>query len=190
MKIGLFFGSFNPIHIGHLAIANYMVEFTELDQIWFVVSPHNPHKKKNTLLDDYSRLELVEKAIDSDNRFRASNVEFGLPQPSYTADTLAHLLDQFPNNEFSLIMGGDNLKSFHKWKNAEYIRKICDLYVYPRPGIDLTKWIKQKGIYITESPHFDISATFIRSAIKDKKNVRHFLPPDVWEMIDKLGYYL
>ena len=118
-KVGLYFGSFNPIHIGHMAIANYMVEFTGIDQLWFVVSPHNPHKTKENLLDDYQRLELVTRAIDGDSRFRASNIEFGLPKPSYTINTLTHLHEKFPNHKFSIIIGSDNLDSFHKWKNYE-----------------------------------------------------------------------
>ena len=189
MKIGLFFGSFNPIHIGHLAIANYMVEFTDLDQVWFVVSPHNPLKKKSTLLDDYSRLELVESAILDDDRFRVSNIEFSLPQPSYTVDTLVHLKETYPNHDFSLIMGGDNLKGIQKWKNSDILLKDYNLYVYPRPGSNLESWKDTKNINITQSPFFDISATFIRKGIKDRKNMSHFLPPQVWKKIDQLGYY-
>lgn len=190
MKIGLFFGSFNPIHIGHLAIANYMVEFTELEQIWFVVSPHNPLKKKSTLLNDFSRLELVEAAIDNDHRFRVSKIEFGLPQPSYTADTLAHLIEKHPEHNFNLIMGGDNLKNIHKWKNSEFLLENYGIYVYPRPGSDLSQWKNHPNIHITDSPHFEISATFIRNGIKSRKNMTHFLPKKVWKMIDEFGYYL
>lgn len=189
MKVGLFFGSFNPIHIGHLAIANYMVEFTDLEQIWFVVSPHNPLKKKSTLLDDYSRLDLVEKAIEGDSRFRASNVEFSLPQPSYTVDTLVHLNEKHPSHEFSLIMGGDNLSTLHKWKNSEILLDKYSLYVYPRPGSDLSKWENHKSVHITSSPHFEISATFIRKGIKEGKNMTYFLPNKVWETIDRSGYF-
>lgn len=189
MKIGLFFGSFNPIHIGHLAIANYMVEYTELEQVWFIVSPHNPLKKKSSLLDDYSRLDLVEKSIDGDNRFRVSNIEFSLPQPSYTVDTLVHLNEKFPMHQFSLIMGGDNLATLHKWKNSNVLLDNYQLYVYPRPGSDLSRWKNSKNIHITSSPHFDISATFIREGIKNGKNIRYFLPDEVWKAIDQFGYY-
>ncbi len=124
LTVGLYFGSFNPIHIGHLAIANYIVEYTNIDQLWFVVSPQNPFKQKKNLLDDYQRLELVHRAVDSDDRFRVSNIEFSLPKPSYTSDTLAYLIDQHPNYTFKILMGSDNLTSFHKWKNYEKIIEI------------------------------------------------------------------
>lgn len=189
MKIGLYFGSFNPIHIGHLAIANYMVEFTELDQVWFVVSPHNPFKNKSSLLNGYDRLEMVEKAIENDPRFNASNIEFGLPQPSYTVDTLIHLEENFPNYDFSLIMGSDNIQSIHKWKNSEVLLERYPIYVYPRPDFDSSEWENHPTIHITQSPQFEISATFIRNAIADGKNISHYLPPKVWELIDRAGYY-
>lgn len=189
MKVGLYFGSFNPIHIGHLAIANYMVEFTDMDQIWFVVSPHNPLKNKSSLLNGYDRLEMVEKAIEGDSRFHASNIEFGLPQPSYTVDTLVYLEEKFPNYDFSLIMGSDNIKSIHKWKNSEILLDRYSIYVYPRPDFDASPWSENSKIHITESPQFDISATFIRKAIAEGKNIAHFLPPRVWDLIDKAGYY-
>jgi len=139
LKIGLYFGSYNPIHIGHLAIANYMVEYTDIDQLWFVVSPQNPFKKKANLLDDYHRLELVNRAVENDDRLRASNIEFSLPKPSYTVDTLAYLKDQHSNYHFQILMGSDNLESFHKWKNYETIVENYGVIVYPRPGFDKSK---------------------------------------------------
>ena len=189
MKVGLYFGSFNPIHIGHLAIANFMVEFTDIDQVWFVVSPHNPFKNKSSLLNGYDRLAMVERAIEDDNRFRASNIEFGLPQPSYTIDTLVYLEEKFPDHNFSLIMGSDNLKSINKWKNSEVLLERYPIYVYPRPDFDPSDWADNPKIHITESPQFDISATFIRKGIAEGKNICHFLPPKVWDLIDNSGYY-
>ena len=132
MKIGLYFGTFNPIHIGHLIIANHMAEHSDLKQVWMVVTPHNPLKKKETLLKDSIRLELVHLATEEYPKIKPSDIEFKLPQPNYTVNTLAYLTEKYPKNEFSLIMGEDNLKSFHKWKNYEVILQNHDIYVYPR----------------------------------------------------------
>ncbi len=189
LTVGLYFGTYNPIHIGHLAIANFMVEFTEIDQLWFVVSPHNPHKKKANLLDDYQRLEMVHRAVDSDPRFRVSNIEFNLPKPSYTIDTLAYLKEHFPEYRFKILMGSDNLESFHKWKNYEQIQNNYGIIVYPRPGFDKTKIEEHPNISISEAPLMDISSTFIRKAIKKGKNVRHFLPPKTWEYLEEMNFY-
>ena len=190
VEIGLYFGSFNPIHIGHLAIANYMVEFTRLDQLWFVVSPHNPHKKKETLLDNYQRLEMVHRAVENDNRFRASNIEFNLPVPSYTVDTLAYLSDQFPNYRFKIIMGSDNLESFHKWKNYQTIVENYGVIVYERPGFDKTTVDFHSNITLLKGvPLMEISSSFIRNAIRQGKDVRHFLPPKTWEYLDEMNFY-
>ncbi len=190
LKIGLYFGTYNPIHIGHLAIANFMVEFTDIDQLWFVVSPQNPHKIKSTLLDDFQRLEMVHRAVDEDDRLRASNIEFNLPKPSYTVDTLAYLKDQFPNYDFVILMGSDNLESFHKWKNYETILENYGVIVYPRPGFDRSKVEVNKNITIAEdAPLMEISASFIRKAIHNGKDVRHFLPPKVWEYLDEMNFY-
>lgn len=189
-EIGLYFGSFNPIHIGHLAIANYIVEFTNLDQLWFVVSPHNPHKKKENLLDNYQRLEMVNRAIENDSRFRASNIEFNLPVPSYTVDTLAYLCDQFPNYQFKIIMGSDNLEGFHKWKNYDTIVENYGVIVYERPGFDKTKIDFHTNISVlNEVPLMEISSSFIRNAIQQGKDVRHFLPPKTWEYLDEMNFY-
>lgn len=190
LKVGLYFGSYNPIHIGHLAIANYMVEFTDIDQLWFVVSPQNPHKKKNNLLDDYQRLEMVHRAVQNDDRLRASNIEFNLPRPSYTVDTLAYLKDQYPNYDFVILMGSDNLESFHKWKNFEAIIENYGVVVYPRPGFDRSKVQVHKNITIAEgAPLMEISASFIRKAIRQGKDVRHFLPPKTWEYLEQMNFY-
>jgi nicotinate-nucleotide adenylyltransferase len=189
LKIGLFFGSFNPIHVGHLVIANYVVEYAQIDQLWFVVSPQNPLKKKAGLLDDYQRLEMVHRAVGDDPRFRVSNIEFNLPKPSFTIDTLAYLNEKFPQHHFSIIIGSDNLESFHKWKNYEVILENYGIIVYPRPGFDQAKIKISPNITIADAPFMDISSTFIRSAIKEGKNVSYFLPAKVWEYIDEMGFY-
>jgi len=187
---GLYFGSFNPIHIGHLAIANYLVEFTEIDQLWFVVSPHNPHKKKANLLNDYDRLELAHRAVGDDMRLKVSDIEFFLPKPSYTVDTLAYLKDRNPNRHFKILMGSDNLENFHKWKNYETIVDNYGVIVYPRPGFDASKMKTHKNITLAENvPLMEISSSFIRNAVKEGKDVRYFLPPKVWEYIDEKGFY-
>lgn len=190
MNIGLYFGSFNPIHIGHLAIANYIVEFSDIEQLWFVVSPQNPFKKKSTLLDDYQRLELVNIAIDKDLRFKASNIEFNLPKPSYTINTLKYLEEKHPNFQFSLIMGADNLTNLHKWKNFEQIISNYSIYVYPRPGIEITENFKEnENIVIVDSPIMDISSSFIREAIKKGKQINYYLPYKVYDYISEMHFY-
>jgi len=189
MKTGLFFGSFNPIHIGHLAIANYFVEYTDLDKIWFVISPQSPFKTKSSLLAEHHRYALVHTAIEDDSRFKACNIEFHLPKPSYTIDTLTYLKEKYPDKEFALIMGADNIIHLHKWKNYEKIIQDFDIYVYPRPGIDTSIYEKNKKIHITKAPLIEISASFIRSSIKEKKDVRYFLNTKVWEYIDEMNFY-
>ena len=190
LKIGLYFGSYNPIHIGHMAIANYMVEYTDIDQLWFVVSPQNPHKNKNNLLDDYQRLEMVHRAVEGDDRLRASNIEFSLPKPSYTVDTLAYLSDQFPNYHFSILMGSDNLENFHKWKNYETIIENYGIIVYPRPGFDKSKVKSIKNISITEdAPLMEISSSFIREGIKQKKDMSFWMPEKVYQYIREMHFY-
>lgn len=187
-KIGLFFGSFNPIHIGHLAIANYIVEFTEINQIWFIISPHNPLKEKATLLNDNQRFYMTNLAIEDDIRFKASNIEFNLPQPSYTINTLAYLKEKYPKNKFTLIMGGDNLKHLHKWKNYLEIVNNYQIFVYPRPGIKPTI-PENSDIILVDAPLMEISASFIRKAIKSGKNIRYFLPEKVYQYIDEMNLY-
>ena len=190
LKVGLYFGSFNPVHIGHMAIANYMVEYTSIDQLWFVVSPHNPLKNKLNLLNDYQRLDLVNRAIEDDNRFRASNIEFNLPKPSYTIDTLTYLKEKFPDYEFVILMGSDNLESFHKWKNFKTIVQNYGIIVYPRPGFEQAKVLKHENIVIAkEAPLMEVSSSFIRNAIHEGKDVRHFLPQNVWKYVDEMNFY-
>ncbi|SMO39690.1 nicotinate (nicotinamide) nucleotide adenylyltransferase [Solitalea koreensis] len=188
MKIGLFFGSFNPIHTGHLIIASYMANFTELDKVWLVVSPHNPLKEKNDLIHVHDRLEMAKIATE-DSRIEVSDVELKLPQPSYTIDTLTYLAEKYPQHEFSLIMGGDNLRSLKKWKNYEAILKYYKIFVYPRPGEDLGPWEGHSSIVITDTPLIEISATFIRKSIAAKKSVQFFIHDKVLDFIEKKGLY-
>lgn len=189
MHIGLFFGSFNPIHIGHMAIANYMVEFTDMDQLWFVVSPQNPLKEKKTLLGQNQRLYMVNAAVEDFPKFMSSTIEFDLPQPSYTVNTLAHLKEKYPEHKFSLIIGQDNLENFHKWKNYEEILKHHKLFVYPRPNAGKSQFDQHPNVVFTAAPVMDISSTFIREAIKNKKDVRFFLPEKAWEYVDSMNLY-
>ena len=191
MKIGLYFGTFNPIHIGHMIIANHVAEYSGVDQVWMVVTPHNPHKTKSTLLDDYKRLEMVFLATENYPKIKPSDIEFRLPQPNYTINTLAHLIEKYPENEFSLIMGEDNLKSFHKWKNFELIVASHTIFVYPRMSAEVAEndlKAHANVIYI-EAPVVEISSTFIRSNIKEKKNVRPLLPAEVWAYVDHNNLY-
>lgn len=189
MHIGLFFGSFNPIHVGHMVLANYMASFTDLEQVWFVVSPHNPLKEKSSLLNQNQRLHMVNLAVDDSNKLRSSNIEFGLPQPSYTINTLAHLKEKYPQHCFSLIMGGDNLESFAKWKNYEEILKNHKIYVYPRPNTYFEEFKNHPNVIITEAPLMEVSSTMIRRAIKDKKDVSFFVPRAVWQYIEEMHFY-
>ena len=190
MRIGLFFGSFNPIHVGHMVLANYMASFTEMEQVWFVVSPHNPLKEKASLLNQNQRLHMVNLAIgDTTNKLKSNNIEFGLTQPSYTINTLAHLKEKYPQHQFSLIMGEDNLQSFTKWKNYEIILENYPIYVYPRPNCEPTELKNHKNVIMTEAPLMDISSTMIRQAIKDKKDMSFFVPPAVWEYLDEMHFY-
>ncbi|MXO33051.1 nicotinate (nicotinamide) nucleotide adenylyltransferase [Apibacter sp. B2912] len=190
MKVGLFFGSFNPIHIGHLIIANYIIENSDLTQIWFVVTPQNPFKNKSTLLKDHHRLEMVNLAIEKYPHFRSSSVEFALPKPSYTIDTLVVLKEKYPSYDFVLLMGEDNLNSFHKWKNYDQILKYHSLFVYPRiNSIQKEQTMDHPHIHKISAPIIEISSTLIRSMIKEHKNVRPMLPPEVFNYIDGSNLY-
>ncbi|QLF49384.1 nicotinate-nucleotide adenylyltransferase [Capnocytophaga sp. oral taxon 902] len=190
-QIGLFFGSFNPIHIGHLIIANHLVEHSAMNELWFVVTPQNPFKEKQSLLDNHLRLEMVNLAIESYPKLRASNIEFHLPQPNYTVNTLAYLEEKHPNTNFALIMGEDNLKSFHKWKNYEHILANYFIYVYPRISEGTVPEALTEHPHITRvpAPIIELSATFIRKELKSGHNIRPLLPEKVWQYIDKLGLY-
>lgn len=189
MKIGLFFGSFNPIHIGHMAISQYMLEHTEIDKVWFMISPQNPFKKKETLLNQQHRLTLVRIATEDNPNIHASNFEFSLPVPSYTSDTLSHLKEAYPDKEFCLIMGQDNLMSFHKWKNHKSILEEHEIYVYPRPNSKNCELENHSKIHLTKAPMMDISAQFIRKCIKEKKAVNYFLPQKIDQYIDEMNFY-
>jgi len=191
MKIGLYFGTFNPIHIGHLTIANHMAEYSDLDQIWFVVTPQSPFKVKASMLDNHQRLEMVFRATKEYDKLRPSDIEFGLPQPNYTINTLTYLQEKHPDYEFALIMGEDNLKSFHKWKNYELILENHHIYVYPRlsEGVIETQFDKHPKIHHVDAPIMELSSTFIRNSIKKGKNVRPMLPEHVWEYLDEMNFY-
>lgn len=189
-KVGLFFGSFNPIHIGHLIIANYMANYTSLDEVWFVVSPQNPFKEKKSLGNMYDRLEMVNLAIEGAENLKASDIEFNLPQPSYTIDTLIHLAEKHPNKEFILIMGEDNLQGILKWKNADILLRDYKIIVYPRPGYDAGEIKDNPSITMTDTPVMELSSTFLRKAIKEGKSVKFYTPDAVIDFIDKKGLYL
>lgn len=190
MRIGLFFGTYNPVHVGHMVIANYMVEYTDLDQVWMVVTPQNPFKQKESMLKDYDRLHLMRLAIGDDIRLRASDIEFGLPQPSYTATTLIYLKEKFSQHEFALIMGADNLNHFHKWKNHEEILKNHELYVYPRLDANEGGELRQHyKVNYVEAPVMKISSSFIRKAIKEGKDVQHYMPKEVAKYINEMNFY-
>lgn len=183
MKIGLFFGSFNPIHIGHMIIANIMAEHTDLEQVWFVVSPQNPFKKNNSLLHEHDRYTMVEKAIYGNYNLRVTDIEFRMPRPSYTVDTLAYLTDKHPKHEFKLIIGEDNLKNFPKWKNYKVILDEYGLYVYPRPGAVLSDIHEHPNVIKVDAPLLDISATFIRKCVQEQKSITYLVPGDVERFI-------
>ncbi len=190
MKVGLFFGSFNPIHVGHLIIANVILDEAQLDEIWFVVSPQNPFKKSIQLAHEFDRLRMVELAIEDHWKFRASNIEFQMPKPSYTSDTLAWLMDRYPNHHFQVIMGEDNLVNFPQWKNHETILNQCGLIVYPRPGSKKSALIDHPKVLRVEAPQFNISATFIRKLFKKNRSPKYLLPDRVIDYIWTKKLYL
>lgn len=189
MKIGLLFGSFNPIHTGHLIIANYLANHTSLDKVWLVVSPHNPLKEKKDLIQIYDRLEMAKLATESAENISVSDIELKLPQPSYTIDTLTHLKELYPEHEFNLIMGADNLKSLKKWKNYELILRDYHIYVYPRPGFDNLELSNHPSVTLTQTPLMELSSTFIRKSIAAEKSVKYFLPDEVIAFIESKGLY-
>ncbi len=187
--IGLYFGTFNPIHIGHMAVANYLVSYANLDGLWFVVTPQSPFKQKQSMLPDRQRLEMVHRAIGNDLRFKASDIEFYLPQPNFTAYTIKTLLQKFPDKAFALIMGEDNLAGFDRWKNYEYLLKYTELLVYPRPGFDAGKWKEHASVRFVKAPHIEVSSSFIRAGIKAGKDLRHFMPEPAWSYAEEMGFY-
>lgn len=194
-KVGLFFGSFNPIHIGHLVIASHIAESELVDEVWFVVSPQNPFKEKKSLIEDYHRLALVNEAIEDEDRLKSCDIEFTMPKPSYTSNTLAYLMDKYPKNEFSLIMGEDNIKSFHKWKNYETILNNHSIVVYPRLGVSDhlqadKSILSHNNVHLLEDiPIMKISASYIRKRIKEGKSVRYLLTEKVAKYVDEMNFY-
>ncbi|MGB0880333.1 MAG: nicotinate (nicotinamide) nucleotide adenylyltransferase [Polaribacter sp.] len=190
-KIGLYFGTFNPIHVGHLIIANHIVEHSDVDEVWMVVTPQNPFKKKKSLLDNIHRLALVDRATENYPKIKSSNIEFKLPQPNYTVHTLAHITELYPEKKFCLIMGEDNLKSFHKWKNYETILEHHHIYVYPRisEGISEAQFHNHAKINKVDAPIVQISSTMIRNGIRNKKNIQPLLTEEVWHYIDEMNFY-
>jgi nicotinate-nucleotide adenylyltransferase len=188
MKVGLYFGSFNPVHVGHLIIANHIANNCELDQVWFVVSPQNPFKNPTALLNQYHRLYLVKAAIDGEKKLRASSVEFKLPSPSYTVDTLAYLKEKFPAYSFSLIMGSDGFQNISKWKNYQVILNNHLIYIYRRPGFDINN-IHNANIIELDAPLLEISSTKIREMIKQRQSIRFLVPDVVKEEIENNNYY-
>ncbi|NRB52408.1 MAG: nicotinate-nucleotide adenylyltransferase [Saprospiraceae bacterium] len=188
-KVGLFFGSFNPVHVGHMIIANFMATQTDLKQVWMVVSPQNPLKVKASLASDYDRLHLVQLAIGDNTNLLASNIEFKLPQPSYTIDTLIYLKEKFPDRQFVLIMGGDNLATLHKWKNYELILRDYEIYVYKRPDYPLGDLAEHPSVKIFEAPQMHISASYIRNCIKEGHSIQYLVPEAVYENLEKSRLY-
>lgn len=200
MKIGLYFGTYNPIHVGHLVIANYMVDYTDLDQVWLVVTPQNPHKNKASLLSDYHRLAIVRIAVEGNNKLKASNIEFDLPKPSYTITTLAYIQEKHPEHSFSLIMGEDNLRTLHKWKNHEEIINNHKIFVYPRALTEQERkdqltinsennFESHKNVTLCDAPVMKVSSSFIRKAIKEKKDVQYLLTEPVYKYVTEMHFY-
>lgn len=188
-KVGLFFGSFNPIHIGHMIIANLVKETTDVDEVWFIVSPQNPFKKNKNLLHEFDRLDMVRLATSDDYSFRVSDVEFSMPKPSYTIDTLTVLAEKHPDINFRLIIGGDNLASFPRWKNHEQILEHFGLIVYPRPNAGNSELKDHKNVRFIDAPEIDISATLIRKLIKEGKSIKYLVPEPVAVQIKAKGFF-
>ncbi|WP_295126191.1 nicotinate (nicotinamide) nucleotide adenylyltransferase [uncultured Chitinophaga sp.] len=186
MKIGLYFGSFNPIHTGHLIIANHVAYHTDLDKVWLVVSPHNPLKSSSSLLNEHNRFHLVEMAVEGEQRLRASNIEFSLPRPSYTIDTLTYLEEKFPTQQFVVIMGSDSFQNISKWKNYMNLVQNYEIYVYRRPGHDVQP---MHGVKVLDAPMLDISSTMVRQNVKDGKSIKYLVPDSVQRYILENGYY-
>jgi nicotinate-nucleotide adenylyltransferase len=189
MKIGLYFGSFNPIHNGHLIIANYIIQNTDLDQVWFVISPQNPLKKSTTLLNEYHRLYLVQVSIEDEPALKASDIEFRLPKPSYTIDTLTYLTEKFPSHQFSVILGSDSYQNLPEWKNYQQLLSNYTVYVYERPGFNPENKYENATVIFLKAPLLEISSTYIRKIIKEGKSIRYLVPEKVRLEIERNGYY-
>jgi nicotinate-nucleotide adenylyltransferase len=188
MKIGLFFGSFNPVHNGHLIIANHILNESDLAKIWFIVSPQNPFKQAESLLNNYDRLHLLNKATESDPRLKASDIEFNLPKPSYTVTTLAYLKDKYPNDEFSIIMGSDSFQNLSKWKNYQTIIEYYQLIIYKRPGFEVLNNL-EANILTMDAPLLEISATYIRELLKRNKSIKYLVPENIEEEIKNNRFF-
>lgn len=188
MHVGLYFGSFNPVHVGHLIIANHVINNTAINQVWMVISPQNPFKISKSLLNEYHRFHLVQASLDGENNIKASNIEFQLPKPSYTADTLIYLKEKYPTHTFSIIMGSDSFTNLHKWKNFESIINSHDIYIYERPGFQIDNTIKAT-IHPLSAPLLEISSTVIRTLIKEGKSIRYLVPDIVKDEIERNNYY-
>lgn len=188
MNVGLYFGSFNPVHVGHCIIASHIVQTTELDQVWLVVSPQNPFKPSSSLLNEYHRLHLVKLALEGETKLKASDVEFYLPRPSYTIDTMTYLAEKNPGHKYSIIMGSDGLQNLHNWKNAEVLVKNYDIYVYRRAGFEAVTSLNAR-LHVLDAPLLDISSTHIRYMIKQDKSIRYLVPDKVLEELEKSSYY-
>ena len=189
MKIGLYFGSFNPIHNGHLIIANYIVQNTGLDQVWFVISPQNPLKKSAALLNEYHRLYLVQVSIEDEPALKATDIEFRLPKPSYTINTLTYLTEKFPSHQFAVIMGSDSYQNLPEWKNYQQLLNNYAVYVYERPGFTPENKYENATVHFLKAPLLEISSTYIRKAVKDGKSIRYLVPEKVRLEIEQNGYY-
>lgn len=183
MNIGLYFGSFNPIHNGHLIIANYILNFSKLEEVWLVISVQSPFKQKRSLIDNYDRLHLVKLGIGNNDRIKPCTIEFDLPTPNYTIDTLTYLKEKYPDYNFNLIMGSDNLVNFHRWKNYDIILKYYNILVYMRPGYEEVPFMNHSSVTVLKAPLLDISSSFIRELIKDQKSIRYLVPEKVYEEI-------
>ena len=189
MKVGLFFGSFNPIHTGHMIIANLVKETTSVEEVWFIVSPQNPFKKNKNLLHEFDRLDMVNAAIQDDYKFKSSDIEFNMPRPSYTIDTLTLIKEKYPDKDFRIIIGEDNLASFPKWKNADMILEHFGLIVYPRPHSEKSELISHDHVQMIDAPEVDISATLIRQLIRKDKSIKYLVPDQVASMINTKGFF-
>jgi nicotinate-nucleotide adenylyltransferase len=189
MNVTLYFGSFNPVHTGHLIIANHLINFTETDEVWLVISPQSPFKKRKNLADSYDRLHLVELAIENDDKIKSCTIEFDLPVPNYTIDTLTYLQERHPDHNFSLVMGSDNIKSFHKWKNYEMLLEHYSIYVYQRPGSITEQYNEHSNVHYLEGPLLDISSSFIRKLIKEGKSIRYMVSDKVFDYISESNMY-
>lgn len=188
-RTGLFFGSFDPIHTGHLIIAGYMTAYTDLDEIWFVISPQNPFKTEKEITGQETRKEMLKLAISDNPKFRISDIEFEMPAPHYTHKTLDVLREKYTEKQFVLIIGTDNLDAFDRWKNYEKIMEMIDIYVYPRPGFETSRFLSHPSIHLVQAPLIDISSTYIRESFMENKPVRYMLTENVFDYIIKKGLY-